>query len=477
MKTKPQSISDYLQVDSTLFENTGAYNGFVHKDTKVFIDPRLLKATDMPEFKTSYQRVRTHFGGIVKLLSRSQKPGDVFWRNAEKMLRFNEVRGLRIGYSSKSTAGSGIGRELQSQLLTTAKAIIDAGIEDPEMFELMGLFEENIGADRICDMIANIIMPDLLAYSARVFNDLGVNADFREVYDNKEYFLPSGPDIGIPIILAPKRLLNDLPVAHSYEDIDRVVAYNEQLRAELNALIGDVWGNRPPPKWAYKKAILQDPTILAELIAIYRSMSPEPYDFESDPLGLRIWYDSARQYVHDYPISLALPANPTANDVFGVVVQICDHFKQLIEFNGLHKLLYEDRACTLPKHEEAAQALFFGIADGYCRANNLDLNPETNSGRGPVDFKISGGYGSRVLVEIKLSSNKRLEHGFSKQLPEYQKAEQTMHTIFLVIDVGNRSDLRWNKFRAVVQQTKLSGERVPTVVYVNGRRKPPASLA
>ncbi|MCY4467021.1 MAG: hypothetical protein OXE46_15930 [Chloroflexi bacterium] len=469
------TISSYLSIDSSLLEDTGAYNGFVDQDTKVFVDPRLLKTTRAPELQDSYASVRKHFAGIVKLLAKSQNYSDIFWRQAKRNLRFNEERGLCIGYASESTAGSGIGSMLQTQLLTTAKIIIDAGIIDPEMFELLGLFEEGIGADRISDMIANIIMPNLLAYSERIFKELGIDSVYRKVHNGKEYWLPSGPTSGIPIILVPTDVLNELPVAHSYEDIPRVVRFNEDLRAHLNGLIGDVWGNRPPPKSAYKRAILRDPSILAELIKIYRRMNPEPYDFEVDPLGLRSWYDQAKQFVTDYPLALALPANPTANDVIKVVQKICQHFKQLVENNGLYKLLYRDRACRNPKHEEAAQALFFGVADGYCRANNLDLSPESNSGRGPVDFKISAGYRNRILIELKLSSNKRLVHGFAVQLQEYQKAEHTEHSIFLVIDVGGCTKQRWAEFSNVYSDAKSSGEPVPTLIRVDGKRKPPAS--
>ena len=471
----PETISDYLRIDAGAFEATGAYNGFVDEDTRVFVDPRLLKPSKAAELKESYQRVRKHFAGIVKLLASSQSPGDIYWRNAKRRLRFNEVRGLCIGYSDGTTEGSGIGETLQTELLRTASTIIKAGIEDHEMFELMGLFEENIGADRISDMIAHIIMPDLLAFSERVFEDLGATASYRMQHAGREYLLPLSPRSGIPIILIPRDILNDLPVAHSYEDIHRVVRFNEELRSELNDLVGDAWGNRPPPKSAYKKAILQDPTILAELITIYRNMSPEPYDFEADPLGLRIWYDEAKRFVRDYPIELRLSANPSVEDIVIVVLRICNHFKRLVEENGLHKLLYKDRACTCPKHEEAAQALFYGIADGYCRANNLDLSPETNSGRGPVDFKISFGYKSRILIEIKLSSNKRLVHGFCAQLEAYEKAEQSQHSIYLIIDVGGCSNERWAELYSVIADAEYSERPIPTMIDVDAKRKPPAS--
>ena len=60
----------------------------------------------------------------------------------------------------------------------------------------------------------------------------------------------------------------------------------------------------------------------------------------------------------------------------------------------------------------------------YCDANDFDITPEADGGAGPVDFKISKGYQYRVVVEMKLSSNSNLVHGFEVQLPEYQKAEK-----------------------------------------------------
>ncbi len=470
-----ERICDYLGVKPEVLDGTGAFNGFLDEDTKLFIDPRLLKKTAAPELKESYQRIRDRFSKVITLLSLSQTTGDYFWRRADNILDFPEVRGLCIGYCSGSTDGSGIGEELRAEMLTTAKIIIDAGHEHPELFEVMGLFEKDIGADRICDMIANIIMPDLLAYSSQIFNDIGVCSSIPRVRADMGYVLPQNPHSRAPIILVPKDVLNHLPLAHSYQDIGRVVAFNQDLRKELNQIIGDVWSKRRTPKWVYKRAILNNPEFFERFIRFYQNSSPDAYDLALDPLGLRNWFDQAMQVVRDYPIQLALPTNPTAEDVVKLVLRICNHFKRLVENNGLHKLLYQDRACTIPKHEEAAQALFFGIADGYCQANNLDISPETNSGRGHVDLKISKGYNIRVLTEMKLSSNKRLVHGFTTQLEEYKKAEQTQHSIFVIVDVGGCSDERWAELENVISYADFENQRVPTVVYVDGKKKPPAS--
>ena len=75
-------------------------------------------------------------------------------------------------------------------------------------------------------------------------------------------------------------------------------------------------------------------------------------------------------------------------------------------------------------HEIFAQLLFYGFADTYCESNNIDLNREPNAGRGPVDFKFSRGYHSKVTVEVKYSSNNCVVHGFTTNIagsyPKYE---------------------------------------------------------
>ena len=85
-------------------------------------------------------------------------------------------------------------------------------------------------------------------------------------------------------------------------------------------------------------------------------------------------------------------------------------FKQLVEANRLSRVLYNDDGST--RKERTAQQAFFVIATTYCEANNVDISPEADAGAGPVDFKLSQGFRNRVLVEVKLSSNQRLLHGF-----------------------------------------------------------------
>jgi hypothetical protein len=469
----PVSISNHIGVDAKDFAKTDAFDAILDIDSKFFIDPHLLKDNKIPELASSYSKITKRFEEILQLLSASKIEGDSFWREALRRFRFPELRGLCIGYSSKGTLGSGMGEMLRIQILRTAKEIVDAGIKDPVFFELLGLFEEGIGPDRISDMIGRIIIDDLYQFTHRVFTDLKVtttpvkNTTFNSIVN---------PFSRYPIILLPKSILRDLPIANCWEDIDLVCSHNEALRREVNGLIGDTWkkATQSNKKSTLKYVLTKEPEVMRDLIDSYIGKPPIEYDFVSDPAGQIVWVAASKTYVKNNPLAISLAENPTPEDILEVVQKICNKFKDLVENNALSSLLYD--SSENPKREEAAQKLFYGIADSYCESNNLDLSPETNGGRGPVDFKISKGYNGRVLVEAKLTTSKQLLHGFEVQIEEYKKAEKTQFGIYLVIDVIGGSETRIQKLQKLINDSKAAGLRVPEVIFVDGIPKKSASV-
>ena len=135
----------------------------------------------------------------------------------------------------------------------------------------------------------------------------------------------------------------------------------------------------------------------------------------------------------DKTLLLKAQQNPDAATVFSIVKKIVSQFKTLIENNGIWKSLWSEGK-RLP--ESYSQRLFFTVAYAYCKANNIDVTPEADSGNGPVDFKFSNGFDSRVLVEVKLTSNNNVVKGFTNQLEAYKRAEEAIYAIYLLIDVG-----------------------------------------
>ncbi|SFZ77491.1 hypothetical protein [Chitinimonas taiwanensis] len=469
------SLGDFHGVDPKLFEESGALDPILGVDTRLFIDPSLLRHTTVPELAESREKVSEHFANVIRLVRNISREDDVFWRRADKLLQFPEVQGLCIGYSSKGVAGKGTGPLKRKRLLSTITQIVRAGNEDAAIFELVGAFEEGVGPDLISDMIAKIIMADLVLFTQRVCSDLGIPMEMTHYSKGLQPDdLPLNPNTKKPIILIPKQILRDLPVAETFADIDWITQHNEAVREELNKIIvGSIRSLTPAErKDRVKHAFIDHPELLKQVIAAYEQEGANFYDFNDDRAGETVWYRASKKLPRQLNLKLSLPIKPTSDDVYAVVEKICLHFKKLIEDNQLCKLLYDKNGQR--KHESAAQLLFFGVAAAYCEANDLDLSPESDGGRGPVDFKISSGFSGKVLVEIKLTSNLQLAHGFEKQLPIYQKAESAYKGIYLVIQNDGISDGRWQAFRELVMS---SGKRAPTVIVANGVPKPSASIA
>lgn len=468
----PKSFSMLLGVNSAALSDRDAFDPIMDVDTRLFIDPHLLRHIEVDEFTSSYENFQAHFQKVAKLLSASDTIGDVFWRQADRLMQWPEVQGLCIGYASRGTSGSGIGPNLRRRLLVTAQSLIKKGCCDPELFELVGLLEDDFGPDRISDMTANVIRNDLGAFTRRIYRELLVEEGAQQVNVDSKTGLPINPYTDKPLLLVPATLLRDLPVALDWSSRDIVAQHNQELRARVNSIIGDSWKKATSTisKDRLKEVLLENPDLVADLIAVYIAKGAQYYDFKQDRAGEYVWFPVARKVAEEYPLRISLPTHPTVDEVEAMVIEIVNRFKSLIENNGLNRLLYDSDGS--PKHESAAQLLFFGIADSYCAANNVMIARESNAGRGPVDFKFGSNMENSVLVELKKSTNTSgLKKGVERQLPEYMNAEGGRRAIYLVIDVGltNAAIGNLNKISERVHGTAIK------IMHVDGNPKDSAS--
>ena len=171
----PVRFSTHFGVSEEVLTRLGALNPTLNADTKLFIDPFLIPDSRQPEIaEGGHQTYRQHFERVIKLLAASKSEGDVPWRNARRLMEFPEIKGTCLGYGAQSVSGSGSGAFTTAGVMQTAKAIVDLGIDDPDLFVAMGLFEEGIGPDRISDMATNVILPDLLKFNTRILAELEI---------------------------------------------------------------------------------------------------------------------------------------------------------------------------------------------------------------------------------------------------------------------------------------------------------------
>lgn len=465
------SFCDEFNISNEDFKKTEALNIILDIDTLFFIDPHSLKSCKIPEFKNAENQITNLFSSIKSLILASKYKNDMFWRKASKLLTFKEYSNTCLGYSGNGTSGNGIGEKLRDKLLEILKALLVAGQDDIKIFDLLGIFQEGFGADRISDLITFLLLENIIKYTDRITNELKLNNTRKVLYNNSEYTLPFNKYNKKVIFLLPKTILTPLPVAYTYDDIDNVCSENERVRNEINQII-DLGNSKKLTKKQVLQLLLNCPSYKTQLLSQYASSKANSYDFDTDDFGRIIWYEHAKEISKKYPLQIN-NIEYSKNGIQVVIEQIIFQFKHLVEDNSLYKLFYNDDKTR--KREEAIQLLFFGIADKYCNDNNIDCSREINNGRGPVDFKFSKGYKNKVVVEIKWSSND-LDHGYDIQLPIYMQQENSENGYYVVINAGTNNK-KLNEFN--LKYNKLDKERKDKIKYIliDGRFKKSASVA
>jgi hypothetical protein len=467
----PTLFSQEFGIDPKRLVKLGLLDPILNGDTRLFIDPVLLSASKNAIIKEDgYRQFKDYFGNVIRLLQHSKSQGDVPWRNSARHLKLDEIPELCLGYGGNTTRGRDVALTTQRKILATAKEIIDLGVLDPELFSLVGLLEEGVGPDTIGDMTAHAILGALVKITAEAAKELEVRA--RDSYvEGIEAKLPHNRFSSKPILLVPLDILRDLPVALDWSDISTAASENQKIRTRVNDFIGNIWKlTTKKQKDQVRAAALANKEAFKALLDAAYLLREDSYDFAADPEGHRIFRDALTEFSRDYPLQLVTPRKKDGSELRKLVDQIVSHFRTLVEINGLNYLLWQN---GIPRKEKAAQRLFFAVADVYCKANDIDISPESDSGGGPVDFKFSSGYSGRVLVEIKLSKG-TVVHGYKVQLGVYTSAAQTFESIFLVIDVGGMR----NKLEEIIREKNRragKGQRTPDIVIVDATKKPSAS--
>jgi hypothetical protein len=356
-----------------------------------------------------------------------------------------------------------------------AKQIVNLGIEETEMFELIGLFQEDFGPDLLSDMAVSILKESFFSFTQRVTVRLRLNPSKPFRFKQKDWLLPVHPDAKTALIFVPADILSPLPIALDRSEIAMVASFNAEVRRQWNAIIAAAGKeDRKPSKSEIREMLLSKPKNLSDLIEVYRNAAGGGYDFKKDTKGLLSWDYIGRTAAESFPLAIGLNRPTTIAELRRVLDLVVAQFKKNIEENKLYEVLYDENG--RPRNEVFSQRLFYAIADSYCNANDVDLTREPNAGNGPVDFKLSKGYHGRILVEVKKSSNAKLLHGYETQLAKYQKSEATEDALYLIMR-ETQGDAGIKDVIAFRERELAKGLKVPDVIVIDARKQPSASKA
>lgn len=460
-------LSDYLNIDNSL-ENLGVFDPILDKDNVFFINIQRLKVATTPEFQNSYDNINDFFRKIIKLLDRADEKceKDTCFRAALNMFKFSEVNGIGLGFREKAP-GSGFGPKLSRMVLETAYDIVKAGVEDPEFFQLLPLFQDNVGPDRLSDMIATLILPDIRSYTQRVYKELEITEPKYPTKTFENGFL-CNPFNGYEVLLLPIEILHKLPVAKSWEEIDSVIAENHAIRAVMNHEVEKNW-----TKWAatdrkyyLREKVFKDSKKCKNIIEEYKKETLDLYNLNDQ---LDYFLEKTWQSVKKNESWLSQDKNNEIDSKSGAI-EILNIFKNWVEYNRGWEVILN---ASTQKREKILQRIIHLSALFYIEVNNLSLSCEADEGRGPVDFKISRGQ-DITIIEVKLSSNNQYMHGYETQIEEYSKAENTINMIYVLVNVGNPK--RVQKFIDRYNSDIDEGKIVPKAIVIDSTNKESASI-
>lgn len=476
-ENEPVTLSMAWGIDPSAIATIGAIDVTLNCDTNLFIDPLLLEDASNADFRDcATQAYRERFERLIELLQASKAENDAAWRAARRMLKFHEIGHTHLGYST-GTGGSGFGQGLSDGMIATAKEVIDLGVENPDLFVALALFEDGVGADRISDMTTNIILDCLASYTKDACDILGIATREHQI-NNRRYTLPDNPmNEDEPVLLVPRDIVRDLPVASDWASIGQAAQETQDLRDRANMHIGEIWRAKSrKDKAAIRDNVLRSKPAFETLLEILRNAADEPYDVDGDHRGEIYPAEIRQQVAREEPLDLLKYAGRklTLEEADEVVVAIIAQFQSLIEDKGLWREMWDD-ALKKPRLEKAMQRLFYAVATAYCEANDLDISPEANAGAGPVDFKISGGAKAKVLVELKRSLNPKLVAGYTSQLDAYRAAESTTRAHYVVIDVGGLTTAKMRGLSAARSEVIKAGLKPSEVVYIDAAPQDSAS--
>ncbi len=452
-------LSEYIGVEHKDFQQRGILDTFIELDANYYINLYALKNTKVIEFKNSYQKIKTHFANVYKLLNSYIKTNNMaFYKSALKMFNYPEVNELGIGLSQGNYGKGLTSLPIRKGILDVAVDLIKEGNSDSEMFLLIGLLTEGIGVDYISDMISNIIIEDIKEYTKNINMGMFGSPDYKYNRFKKCscYYIPLD-------------IVDEIPFPKFMYDIDTAVRVNSEIRQYMNNEIGDSFMQASKEEKSNVFVnYLKNKNNYDEITKLMNKYEYEPYDFTKDDVGIVKLIDT---YLNIKKINF----EKSKLNAKYLSMTIINEFKSLIENTGIIEPFLGKSGKVKEKN---CQNMFYIYAKKQFELFNYDLNPECNQGRGPADFKISLGQDDKCIIEVKLLSNKQYLHGIDTQIIEYAKSENCNKLIYYVFDDMEDRDKASERLQQIeqiaLQKRNQSYDLNVTVVRVE--RKLSASI-
>lgn len=265
------------------------------------------------------------------------------------------------------------------------------------------------------------------------------------------------------MIFVPHDSVADIPTFKRSKSYDYFAFSHPGLREAFNDWVRQHSGAD------FRKFLRENRQHVDTVLEAYKTRIPLEHDAYAGTDGQRLASREVCRAIYDQGSRLQSPPR-TANDLLAEVLDLCGRFKRHVESGASRRILHKD--IRRPRDEEFIHGMFRLLAETFCEDRDIRVSAEVNDGVGPVDFLLSTGASAAVTLEFKLSNNKALVQGYTRQLPSYQEASRTKYAIYCVMDLSGQE----KALRKLVE-THEAADVVyrPFLVVIDGRDKPSGS--
>lgn len=491
-------FSDFFNVSPDALEQYGAFNISLINDLPLFIDPFLLFNSKKDKFQNLHKDILKYVG-FLRDRSVANNVDDGLLRS---WFCFPEIKQTWLGYSTFGNSGRGPGiefaRALNGNLKGSFSNFDKQTISKSPHLEKLCLIKDNIGRDNVSDFVTNLIKEYLLNYT-QTFAQKHIDGRYLKSFtvDHVDFNYKTSTwaarSFQLPVfnndyvLLTPKDLLtkddtwiNKPDIVKQFHDIVASVP-NDQLRAQLNFYFKT---SLPKPELT-KKGKEKKPrqSDIAEAVSAVIRDYPEFLDhyirFKEDN-GESAVSVSAEHVEEIYNLFVKTLSSfiqslfektdfyKNRGDTLDESYKRVMFLKHVIEDQDGYKIFYPN---GVPINRESYLHIMYKLT---WFATVSDVSPETNAGRGPVDFKISRGAHDKTLIEFKLASSTKLFQNLQKQVEIYKKAHDTDKAIKVILFFSSEEEARANK---IINDLGLSGQKYIVLIDARSDNKVSASKA
>ncbi len=481
-------FSDHFGVDRGSLDEYGALDVCLLSDLPLFIDPFLLFHSEKDEYQALHDGILRY----MAFLRDKSTEGQISRGLLESWFYFKEVKQNWLGFTVLGNGGHALGASFATSLNEGLAEVFgnfgQETITKGSHPEKLCLITGSVGRDSISDFTTNLIKEYLLTYTQnftlanldpslyRKFRVRRVRFNYEtEAWEDGEFTLPQLRNDFV--LLTPKDMLtrddtwiNKRDLINDFQDLPLAVS-NVQLREQINNCFYNLLSEKPKRKEIDEAAVA---TIrrFPELIDYYIKTKEESGDVAADASAVKVedlvsvFVEGLDSVVTDLQDKIRfydkLPGSYTE------CLARVQAFKRYVEHQDGYKLINRrGRGFS----QESEVQLFFGLI-WYGTA--FDVNREVNNGRGPVDYKVSHGSSDKTLIEFKLASNSHLRRNLEKQVEIYEKANDTLNSIKVIISYTATHE---EKVRRILSDLGLSDKENIVLIDARSDNKPSASTA